>query len=597
MRIFGIAIVIWLACQLPAQAETIELVTSDPNHPGWVDLRNYKKSEARDYLKRAKKSATAKSLAGELKFSPIHPVKWQPIKTDCVPCQSLVAQYNGAMQGLMNARYRGRYLVFRFSGNPHPSDVAAPFFMEGAYVDLAQERVWLQHYDKLAKKFAQLAQTLRQQIAKCEQQCKGPKAKKTGIKLGGLPPIKGSDPKVTVKVPVFEPRIHWKGPYPAKCFRCAKLAARLNEIPQMILERQMKLWVDAQDQPPPSVFRPPKLEVEPKASVQIKRLVENFEATLKLYNKCVKECPKKVSYCPDPAANEAVAIGANADVGSGAKLEQRLTDAFGMGGSPFGGAIGGGFGGGPPAGTGGSSGPEVHDDKVPDAVKQQFVHAATGLALSVGGVFDPSGLMTSISIENAPADGTFQSIFIEDAQGRRGKPIGYWIISIYSDWSITVSWSYTRWVDGEVVEHREGGWSDEGSELISRYSIPVFGEGLWKEFGFSNAVKGLKGLNALFPVSAERLAYEPMYLVVHVTQPDKDPVTTIPMIIKLGADAQGKLTMQQVAATQADQDCVGKPRQKSQGDEQIDGGKVKPQPKPKPRSKLDQQADDILDAF
>ncbi len=98
---------------------------------------------------------------------------------------------------------------------------------------------------------------------------------------------------------------------------------------------------------------------------------------------------------------------------------------------------------------------------------------------------------------------------------------------------MTVTWTYDRWVDGEHVEHREGGWSEGGRNILGTFKVPRENDGIWNQLGFSNTVMGVKGLGTFFPISSELLQSQPMTLVVHVTQPDKDPVTTIPFVISV----------------------------------------------------------------
>lgn len=278
-------------------------------------------------------------------------------------------------------------------------------------------------------------------------------------------------------------------------------------------------------------------------------------------------CPKKqvVGICPYPTANQPIQVGANNEVGSGAELTKKVS---GMIGSALGGLLGGasvGFGGGGSdfSEDDASDDPEIADDPVSDTVKKQFVHSGIGNKIKVGGMFNDKGLLVSSTILNAEGDGTFQSVFLEDPSGNRGGPIGYWIYEIYSEWSLTVSWTRDRWVDGEHVEHSEGGWTEGGSTLLDTFKVPVYAEAIWSRLGFSNAVKGIRSLGTQFLITKEQLKEQMVYLVVHITRPAEDPVTTVPFVIALSLSENNELMMEQVSGTKADDDCVGKERVKA----------------------------------
>ena len=299
-------------------------------------------------------------------------------------------------------------------------------------------------------------------------------------------------------------------------------------------------------------------------------------------------CPKKEvsSICPAPAANKPIQVGTNSKVGSGAELTKKV-------GGMVGGALGGLFGGsGIGLGGGGSSfddadttdDPETVDDPVPDSVKKKFTHSGTGNQLEIGGSFNDKGLLISSTINNAEGDGTFQSVFLEDPSGNRGGPVGYWIYEIYSEWSLTVSWTRERYVDGQLVERTQGGWSEGGSTLLDTFKVPVYEEAIWSQLGFGNATKGIRSLGTQFLITKEQLKEQPVYLVEHITRPEQDPVTTVPFIIALSLSENGELLMEQVSGTKADTDCAGKPRIKTN----------KPAPsKPAPAAVSQEEEDDF----
>lgn len=219
-------------------------------------------------------------------------------------------------------------------------------------------------------------------------------------------------------------------------------------------------------------------------------------------------------------------IGANGEVGSGARTKQKIKETAG---GMFGGAIGGLFGGMVQPGSGDSSDQSLNtvEDHFPREQRRIFRDPATGVEIGVGAMMTPRGLLVSTTILNSPDDGTFQTVFLQDPQGRRAGPVAYYIYELYSEWSLTVSWTYDRWVDGQHVEHREGGWSEGGRDLLGSFRVPAQGEGIWKQLGFSNAVRGIRSLGVLFPLQESLLKEQLMTLVVHISRPSQDIVSTV----------------------------------------------------------------------
>jgi len=292
----------------------------------------------------------------------------------------------------------------------------------------------------------------------------------------------------------------------------------------------------------------------------IPRLQQSIARLEQALADCVaKRCNKGLA-CPQPAATDAILVGPNSEVGSGARALQKATDtAKGLLGGALGGLLGGGIGGGDSFGGSGPSGPETARDPVSEGSKQSFTDPATGTSIRVGAITQGANTRVSTTIDSAPGDGTFQTIYVEDGQGRRAGPIGYWIYELWRDWSLTVSWTYDRWVNNQHVEHREGGWSESGSNLLDRFKVPVWGEGegLWSKLGFSNAANGAKGLGTDFPITAAQLQQNPLDLVIHITQPKLDPVTTVPFVLRMGSDADGNITFTRVEQTLAQGSCGG----------------------------------------
>jgi hypothetical protein len=64
-------------------------------------------------------------------------------------------------------------------------------------------------------------------------------------------------------------------------------------------------------------------------------------------------------------------------------------------------------------------------------------------------------------------------------------------------------------------------------------------EGLWRRLGFSNASRGAQMESFRFNVPTEQLAMSQTGLVIHITRPSQDPVTTTPFVLRVREGPQG----------------------------------------------------------
>lgn len=252
---------------------------------------------------------------------------------------------------------------------------------------------------------------------------------------------------------------------------------------------------------------------------------------------------KETAYvCPMPPAHLAVVVGANDKIGSGARLKNKVKEAFGGGfgvGGSGGSSIGGGFGQGRSTFGGGGGRPEIgpkpdlDDDPIDDDDK--VTQEVQGVELATGAMWTDEGLLVSVSIEDAPGDGTFQSIFLEDSEGRRRAPDEIRLYGMWHEWHLSVTWTYREWVDNELVKEESGGWSEDGRNVYVASSLTegaAQDAGLWKMMGFKTANKGMRSVGAVFKIRKEDLA-KPMDVVVHTTLPEESPVTTVPIVGRL----------------------------------------------------------------
>jgi len=244
------------------------------------------------------------------------------------------------------------------------------------------------------------------------------------------------------------------------------------------------------------------------------------------------------------ASTDPLNIGSNFDVGSGAELGKRATSQAKSQalGSLLGGSTGGGFG------TGGSSsgsslfGSNNSSDTGPktenDPTVGEFTSGSTGgvdydLRANIG----PGDKLTvSLDLKNVPGDGTFHSQWLRDFKGKYHLPVKYIIITLYRDWKLTVRWTYDRYVDGEHVEHQEGGWSESGRDNLGSIRLNFSGKdgqenAIWSRLGFGTAKKGVRHLVTEYDLPSEVANGPcPVRLASHISLPDEDPVTTVPLL-------------------------------------------------------------------
>ncbi len=243
--------------------------------------------------------------------------------------------------------------------------------------------------------------------------------------------------------------------------------------------------------------------------------------------------PQKEATCALPDAHhKAITVGPNDKVGSGAAMKDKIKgQAKGMAMGALNNALGGSglsFG-------GKSKKPKTSKDPLR---KEDYVRFKTDEGLDIGvraGFNDDGELLVSSKIFDAPGDGTFHAMWLEDGSGRRILPTRYLLFTLYRDWKISVWWTYDRYVNGDLVEHREGDSLTVGRDYMGDFAVRFEGadnieNAIWYQIGFNNASKGAQSIGAIFPVDVSILNDCPIYLVTHVSKPKADPVTTIPVL-------------------------------------------------------------------
>lgn len=388
----------------------------------------------------------------------------------------------------------------------------------------------------------------------------------------------------------------WKGPYAEVCLKCARLAERLNALPglarvqQALLEeararkalaeynmRELQAGTVFDEKRMQSQFKGYESEMREaeqdisRAEGNLNAIRRNFEETLALYNGCIKTCrpqegrrDTRVAACPSPRAETPIRVGTASEVGALGKTKSELkSKALGM---AMGGGGGFGFGGGKAGGmesmvpgpmSGGGKGDKPKTEKDPVKAKVEAT-APGGSKLALGAIARNGSLLVSTAIKDSPGKGTFQTVYLEDGQGRRMEPVGLYIYELWLNWTLNVWWTHDRWVNGKHVLHEAGDWTEKGKSKAGGGTLPVYRKGneksasVWNRLGFSHAAEGAKGIGAEFPVDLAKTG--PVSIVVHTTLPDKDPVMTDPFIYTLSDDGKGGVRVEAAAATIA---CAG----------------------------------------
>lgn len=311
----------------------------------------------------------------------------------------------------------------------------------------------------------------------------------------------------------------------------------------------------------------------------VRKLEDEVDAMRRALDECNKSCgPPPPKPLADPPPKPAISTGCNfmpaKPVIIGPKATYGMTDdlirsvagaAFpSMGGSPGGGMFGGGsmmgggmFGGGSALPSGGSDNkPRLATDPVRD--KQTFTEPMTGTVIQVGSQYRPDGkLLVSIGVDKAADKGIIHQAALERAQylpdgecGRQAiEPVEWVPYSIWEDWWAKIRIrTYVSVDGGPWRQTSDTGWKDWGSGsrllesgVMKADQIPGTA---WGSMGADRAFGGPRTAGAVFdagkPIALDKPV--PERLVIHVTQPGKDPVSTVPFALYPTYGAAGKVT-------------------------------------------------------
>lgn len=523
-------------------------------------------------------------------------VEFKPIKVKCKQCTGLAEQYNQTVQQLLDSRYWVEFWrqveLTRKAGKEQPfwggkkgditnfEALAAAANLE--LFELQQQQLEL--HKRLVRMLQEQAAYLQWAIEQCEASaCPGSKGTKfKAIEIGGQPVKQNFEPELR---PLLASHgIPWQGPYRTNCAPCMDQVRQLNALPGWVVRADMRLqrlsvelaYAESieksnavglggikYEHPDQSIDKTALKAQIQKVKAELAGYKKLFEQLIKSLRECERKfCPAReepkvsmggpgtpdrttiavgppMQICPEPAANEPINIGANDDIGSSADFQEKVKNkAVGAAASAVGSLLGLGGGGG-----GGDSGPPTYKDPIRNGDKIRVRDKAIDRDLRIGAAWTGDGLLISSEIEDAPGKGTFHQIFLQNEAGWRLFPIRVWLYEIWGKWTLNVSWTRDTYVDGELVKHESGGWTESWSELIARGEFTEYAEAseapLWQQLGFTTAVSGASAVGTLFPVDPALLAQGPMDVLVHVSVPDADPVMTYPYLFSLGIDDKG----------------------------------------------------------
>ncbi|MEO0367796.1 MAG: hypothetical protein AAF197_03315 [Pseudomonadota bacterium] len=536
-----------------------------------------------------------------IKRGVLYPVTWKPIKSKCENCQKIAAQYNQTVQQLLTSRRwvaqwtlandqreAGKFQPF-WSGKGDITPTEADAI--SANLDLfdlqsKQRSLHSSSIEMLEQQVSYLAAVLRQ----CEQTaCSDSKPTKTKqVKIGGDSPTAPFEPNI--KDILKEHNIDWRGPYRTACAPCIPIVEQLNALPGWVVRADMQLRINELVlQHSRYVNQTKKIGVDlegatlkyehpdktdySNAEANVKQLQKELVSLKKLFTDLLKqlnECERKycpdvseqnallipggstepMSTCPSPAANTAITVGANSEVGTSADFKEKAKKkAAGLATKAITGLLG--IGGG--SGGGKSDGPVKYKDPIKDKNKVKVRNKEDKCDIRVGGVFTDQGLLISTDIKKAPNKGTFQEVYLQNSRGWRLIPIRLFLYEIWANWKLSVSWTRETYVDGELVSRETGGWTESWRELIARGSRIEYAEvpelPIWEQLGFNTAVSGARSVGTLFALTPKMLMNGPVNLVIHISDPKKDPVITYPYVFTVSLGEDGKVVITPTEST------------------------------------------------
>ncbi len=314
----------------------------------------------------------------------IYPIEWQGVTARCEPCKPLADAYNKAMRQLLYTRYWVEYINDQVGQREQrqrwqrtigkaAKDATADGMDATDERRASAEMNYQEGVDALAGQLPALqaqedslkglAEDLRTQLENCENKmCRGPEEYKRIAKIG-------DDTKSSPQLP-----FNWAGPYPDVCHKCAKLAARLNELPDLaryalagleaaradLMSAETEILIiqvqhdgivfsyEGDTRSQEEILKEHKQkEKEVKKDLEamermktaaekeiakyesdLDAIIKNFDETLALYNECVPTCEKQTGSVVDPVKKDEYAIGATPSYGAGCYAKLDLNESY-----------------------------------------------------------------------------------------------------------------------------------------------------------------------------------------------------------------------------------------------------------------------------
>ncbi|MCH8348424.1 MAG: hypothetical protein IH901_08055, partial [Proteobacteria bacterium] len=217
--------------------------------------------------------------------------------------------------------------------------------------------------------------------------------------------------------------------------------------------------------------------------------------------------------------------------------------AKGLGKSLVGGLFGGG---GSSRRSSAASGPKTKKDPARKMDEVAISDPASGVVCEVRTRWTDDGLLVSTHIDKHSDKGTFQTVYLMDEYGNQLPTSRIEVYKIWAKHTLTVSWTKSSYVNGNLVSQESGGWVESWTEDLGTFKRRVGADGfaaippIWALSGYDRAHAGVRRVGAYFQLTPEAFQQaRKLYLVIHITMPKADPVMTTPLIMELTPGADG----------------------------------------------------------
>ncbi len=168
--------------------------------------------------------------------------------------------------------------------------------------------------------------------------------------------------------------------------------------------------------------------------------------------------------------------------------------------------------------------------KVDEADMTVVLDRASGVAVRATARRNRDTLTVFVQVAASADHGTFQAAWLQNGAGRReARELA--ICGLWEGSDGRVDWTRPAWSDPRPAA---GSATPAGATSSSEHP-----DGLWRRLGFSNASYGARAIALTFRMTPAEAAGSPVDLVVHITRPGDDPVTTVPLTMRLAEGPAG----------------------------------------------------------